>query len=616
MSHRRIRKIVLLSLGVLGFSGASKTAAAEIPRTQVPRVLKRGCRTKRGLGVLISPRTPNRKDGLRVLVVSNKARSGAKLIGRGPDGLLTLQVLRRGGPPYWWFAEIKKPKVGRYRFALVDADEKPLACASRRAERRPPKPPTGDVWQATRSWRPLMEDFYAAWIEKLFDSPINSRPSWTPLHKVLRDRKRNLLYNHLGASEDGPKRRKAVVVKPDCADLPYFLRAYFAWKMRLPMGYRHCTRGGARRASRCESLRTNAGQVIVDKHSAGRAFSNFLRRRLSYVHSGSGRTAAKDNETDLYPVRLTRKSLRPGTVYVDPYGHLLVISRFVPQTKSRTGLLFAIDGHPDLSVGRKRFWRGAFLFTTKIKGGGFKAFRPLALKGGQIVAIENSRLRGSGYRNFSAEQYRMNADQFYDRMDSVINPRPLAPLVAYRARLAALYELIQERVDSVQAGVDRYKKTNGREIKMPKGTRIFETSGDWENFSTPARDMRLLIAIADVLAFPKKVISQPQRFAIPAGQTPQQAEVAMRALAKRFMAQKHISYVKSDGSKKSLSMVEVVSRRKQFEMAYNPNDCPEIRWGATGAELESCKRRAPADQLAKMRKYRSWFATRSRPIRR
>ena len=39
----------------------------------------------------------------------------------------------------------------------------------------------------------------------------------------------------------------------------------------------------------------------------------------------------------------------------------------------------AVDGQPDNSVGRKRFWEGTFLFANDVKsaGPGFKAFRPL-----------------------------------------------------------------------------------------------------------------------------------------------------------------------------------------------------------------------------------------------
>jgi hypothetical protein len=40
---------------------------------------------------------------------------------------------------------------------------------------------------------------------------------------------------------------------------------------------------------------------------------------------------------------------------------------------------------------------------------------------------------------------------------------------------------------------------------MPDGAAIFETSGAWEDFSTPSRDLRLLIAIDVVQDFPDRV---------------------------------------------------------------------------------------------------------------
>ncbi len=92
-----------------------------------------------------------------------------------------------------------------------------------------------------------MEDLYSAWIEKLFDAPLDASPSWTALHEVLRDRKRNVLFNHLGLGED----EMGLVYRPDCADLPYFLRAYFAFKMGLPFGYSKCSRGGGGQPPKC-----------------------------------------------------------------------------------------------------------------------------------------------------------------------------------------------------------------------------------------------------------------------------------------------------------------------------------------------------------------------------
>jgi hypothetical protein len=50
-------------------------------------------------------------------------------------------------------------------------------------------------------------------------------------------------------------------------------------------------------------------------------------------------------------------------------------------------------------------------------------------------------------------------------------------------------------------------------------------------------------------------------------------------------------------------------------MAYNPNDCPEIRWGAPegSAERSACRRQAPPYQKKTMQDVRKWFAQRLHP---
>ena len=80
------------------------------------------------------------------------------------------------------------------------------------------------------------------------------------------------------------------------------------------------------------------------------------------VQSGNGRTSASDNNTDYYPVTLKEETLRPGTIYADPYGHVLVLAKRIPQSDSAAGILLAVDAQPDGTVARKRFWRGNFLF--------------------------------------------------------------------------------------------------------------------------------------------------------------------------------------------------------------------------------------------------------------
>src|SRR5262245_10251072 len=88
------------------------------------------------------------------------------------------------------------------------------------------------------------------------------------------------------------------------------------------------------------------------------SFAELVQIVWDSVHSGSGRTALADNNTDYYPVPLSADTLRPGTVYADPYGHILMIVRRVAQTEDAAGIILAVDGQPDGTVARKRFWRG------------------------------------------------------------------------------------------------------------------------------------------------------------------------------------------------------------------------------------------------------------------
>ena len=84
------------------------------------------------------------------------------------------------------------------------------------------------------------------------------------------------------------------------------------------------------------------------------------------------------------------------------------------------------------------------------------------------------------------------------------------------------------------------------------------------------------------------------------------------------LASRKISYMRSDGSQWTLSLKEVIDRATHFEMAYNPNDCVEVRWGASegSEEASTCKRHAPQAQRAKMSsEYRTWFHERRWPTK-
>ena len=130
------------------------------------------------------------------------------------------------------------------------------------------------------------------------------------------------------------------------------------------------------------------------------------------VHSGNGRTAADDDDTDYYPVPLSAEALRPGTIYADPYGHVLVLVKRVPQSGEGAGVFLAVDGQPDGTVARKRFWRGNFLFAQDpaLGGPGFKRFRPIVReKNGTLRRLTNEEIaKSSDYGDFSLDQSKLD----------------------------------------------------------------------------------------------------------------------------------------------------------------------------------------------------------------
>ena len=596
------------------------------------------CEEAAEIAILPSPMVPWKGTPLRVVVAAEKPSAG-ELSLIAPDGsVATRSRERHGGPPYFWFAEVASPRAGTWRVNLT-RDRAASGCGTISREitvhdEEPPRPSVtpGSAWPLRNTWNRGTENLYSAWIEKLFDAPLDAAPSWPALHEVLRDRSRNFLFNHLGLGED----TMGLVIRPDCADLPYFLRAYFAFKMGLPFGYAKCSRGGGGQPPKCyqwfsiQSLEaansspseqnTVANGSSVKRPGLAASFGRYLRTAGDAVHSGSGRTLASDNNTDYYPLPLTQDALRPGTVYVDPFGHVLVLSRRVPQTDDTAGVFFAVDAQPDGTVARKRFWRGNFLFVQDPSLGspGFKRFRPIVRDGkGGLRRLTNEEIaKNPQYGDFSLDQTKLGIEAFYDRMDDVMSPAPLDPLRAMQEAITSLEEQVKARVTSVENG-RKFQNSGRGEASMPDGAAIFETTGAWEDFATPARDLRLLIAIDVVSGFPDRVARRPDRYAMPKGKSVGEVKAELQRVLASDLSARKFSYPRTDGSQWTLTIKNVIDRAGALEMAYNVNDCVELRWGAPekSEEAATCRLHAPEAQRAKMGKYRAWFHERRRPPR-
>jgi len=564
--------------------------------------------------ILISPQIAKTGDVVRILLVLEENLTNIKIETVSPQGLLKpLWEQRSEGFPPWVLVAYNIPSEGLFRITVTQNGEKVLSSSFDVASKSAPRIENPSIWSTKRPWSRNEENLYSAWLESLFLEDEEGS-YWGSLQEVVRDSNRNLLYNHLGLDEDNK-----LVMEPDCADNPYFLRAYFSWKLGLPFGFHKCDWGGRIGVPLCTRWISNQ-EPREYGNSDIQAFQSFLRSIMNTVHSGSARTALADNTTDLYPVKLTQEHLKPGVVFADPYGHTLTLVRWIPQTSEQSGKMIAVDAQPNGTISLKRFWQGTFLFTNRnvIGEPGFKAFRPILEENGTFRLLSNAEIMDhADYGNFSTEQNNLDTNSFYDTIDGLINPQPLDPASVFRELHEAVFEQLKSRQIAIEKSENYMKKTGNTVIPMPSGTGIFQTVGPWEDYSTPSRDMRVLIALDVLINFPEKILRNPNAFQIAGGKTPQTVNVELVKLHNQLAQEYTISYSRSDGGIQELSLADIIDRMSALEMGYNPNDCVEIRWGVPrgSEESASCSRRAPADQIEKMLTYRSWFRDRVRPIR-
>ena len=542
---------------------------------------------------------------LEIVAVATNGELSEMLITDPAGRRSTLPTVKAGGPPWSLRGALAAPAAGRYRIEAQRAG-KVAACSEVEVGGKAGQRGTGE-------WNLSTQALYAAWVEHLFDAAPEMPLSYPSLEPVLRDPNRNFLHDFLRKGED-----TQFSARPDCADLPYFLRGYFAWKLGLPISYRSCDRGNSRSAPRCGSAEIVRG--FVGTVATPATFQQVSRRLMDQVSSGNGRTALSDEASDFYPTVLDRASLWPGTVYADPYGHTLIIVKWLPQTGQSGGLLLTVDAQPDNSVSRKRFWEGNFLFAqTPSAGPGFKVYRvPVAEPGKRDWRpVTNSAIaRHSGLPPYSTSQADLAPEAFYARMEKLINPHGLDPEAAYAATLDALMEQLETRVRSVDIGENFMRTHPGIIAPMPRGSAIFETTGLWEDYATPSRDMRILIALKVLADLPERIRRHPELFLL-GRERPAAAAARIEDLHTKRIRECFITYTRSNGSSWRLSLAEIYKRRSGLEMAYNPNDCMERRWAATPGtpEFTTCNRQAPAEQRARMEEYRLWFREARRPPR-
>jgi hypothetical protein len=423
----------------------------------------------------------------------------------------------------------------------------------------------------------------------------------------------------------------------DCADMAYVLRAYYAWKNGLPFSYQNGMRtaDGAK-----EDLRySTGGNVVASRRDAtsktpvnGEAFVARIGGEVStamfrtHPVSGGGRL-----HDDFYPIAISRETVRPGVLAYDIYGHVGIVYEILED-----GRVLVIASHPDQTVTRSDYGPN-FMRAKPDLGAGLKAWRPVrlegaqrrgdgALVGGRVVGAKNEEIA-----DFSVEQYYGNAphpegDWRYGEFK--LQDRTLGYYDYVRRKLAApgfrynpvdelrhgmqtICGAIKDRKVAVDRAFNMKLHLQPHPERLPPN--IYGTYGSWEDYSTPSRDARLKVSFIELRREMQRLVSL-----VGAGDASVRYDGADLGgdLWAAFDAEKNactVAYTRSDDTRVRLHFGHVMDRL--WELSFDPYHCPERRWGAAGAELETCTDDAEKTRWYNAQKFLRYQAERTYDVR-
>jgi hypothetical protein len=372
----------------------------------------------------------------------------------------------------------------------------------------------------------------------------------------------------------------------DCADLPYVLRFYYAWKRGLPFSFE--SEIAARGPTRDIRYSKDGNKVAArfDVPSAVDTGYNWLARIQGAVSSASYRLHPDMDGTDLYSPRLDPRSIRAGSIVYDPAGHVGVV-----YDVDAKGRIHFFDAHTDFSLTEMtydlRFARDA-----PEVGAGFKNWRPVRLVGaarradGVLVGGHIELAANKAIADFSTEQFFGNGPRRADWKSGtfVLNGETLDYYDYVRAKMAGgtlLFEPVAEIRDMARSNcIDLHYRAQAVDLALAAGIQnrpeparlpenIYGTEGDWETYSTPSRDARLKTAF-------KYLRDQAERFVGMARRRDPHLTYDGQDIAGDLLK----AYDRETRYCRVAGLTYEEARRRLFAMSFDPYHCAERRWGA------------------------------------
>ncbi|GAB4522011.1 MAG: hypothetical protein Kow00133_09360 [Amphiplicatus sp.] len=466
------------------------------------------------------------------------------------------------------------------------------ALAAAEPARIPEPVNTGREWKVYKTaWSAQDEAGYAAFVQAI------GRSDCASLEACLKDEANP--YRHTD------KR----AFRGDCADMAYMLRAYYAWKNGLPFSYQKAMRTAD--GSPQDLRYSTSGNVVAARRQVINHTSDaphFIQRIAREVSTAMFRThpvtGGGAHFDDFYPVKIDREAVRPGVIAYDIFGHVGIVYDVLED-----GRILVVASHPDNSVTRSVYGPN-FLRAKPALGAGLKAWRPVRVEGARRLkdgALQGGELRAApneAIPDFSLEQFYGNVPhpsgewhygefrhqgrtlRYYDYVRRKLAAPGFAydPVTELRHGLQAICSAIKDRKTAVDRAVEARIHLRPHPDRLPPN--IYGTYGLWEDYSTPSRDARLKVSFIELRRETQRLYEAAQT-GDPAVRY-EGGDLA-RALWDAFNEEKDrctIIYRRSDDTRVMLNLGHVMDRL--WDLSFDPYHCPERRWGAAGAELETC----------------------------
>jgi hypothetical protein len=314
------------------------------------------------------------------------------------------------------------------------------------------------------------------------------------------------------------------------------------------------------------------------------------------------------NLSDVYPVKMDRTGIRPGTV-IHSDGHVLMVTSVFPN-----GDVELMDAHPDNSLQFKTLDPSKLMRERPDRAYGFFRFRPMYAEGGQSYYTRDGRtaIYGAKIRTatdaelfqqgvWSVEQWMgpgsliapgqvVNPGQwktayssigFFELLRANLSTKVETADNASNDLLISLCNDLKQRVADIEAAGSL--PTQPRPSTLPQN--IYNAEPTWEQFATPSRDSRTRQAILNLPGLIVKNFKNGVRNQYKmsyAGSASQYQQQILQAWARQDATCK-ITYKNSAGQPVTVGFSDLVTRAPR--MSFDYADCPEKRWGAPESEI-------------------------------